>query len=223
MCYHPPAMQPGELFILSAPSGAGKTTLIQALLASGLGRDGEIAFSVSHTTRSPRSGETDGEDYHFVDRRRFEKMIEAALFLEWAEVHGNLYGTAESEVLPRLEQGQDVVLDIDVQGAEQVMRRYPGAHGILVLPPSYRDLEQRLRRRGLDDDRVIARRLAASVREIERYERYGYVIVNDDAPRAGEALAALIIARRHRLARMRDRVEQVLADFRAAAGGAYRT
>jgi guanylate kinase len=218
-------MQRGELFILSAPSGAGKTTLIQALLTSGLATgDGEIAFSVSHTTRSPRGGEQDGEDYHFVDRARFEAMVDEGRFLEWAEVHGNLYGTAWDEVTPRLERGADVVLDIDVQGAEIVMARFPEAQSVLVLPPSYADLQRRLRRRGLDGADVIARRLAASVREIERYECYRYVIVNDDAQKAAYALAAVIIARRHSLGRMRGPVEAVLADFRAAAlGGASQT
>jgi guanylate kinase len=218
-------MQRGELFILSAPSGSGKTTLIDALLRGGTGEiasaaaRGEIAFSISHTTRAPRAGERDGVDYHFVDRPRFEAMAAAGRFLEWAPVHGHLYGTACEEVLPRLARGVDVVLDIDVQGAEIVMARHSEAHGIFILPPSYAVLVERLTRRGLDDGPAIARRLAVSLGEIERYVRYEYVIINDEARRAGEALAAIILEKRHRLSRMRERVAGVLADFQAAAGG----
>lgn len=212
-------MQRGELFILSAPSGAGKTTLIHALLASELGERGEVAFSVSHTTRPPRRAEREGVDYHFVDRDRFERMVEERRFLEWAEVHGNLYGTARDEVEPRLAAGVDVVLDLDVEGAAAVRAIHPTAVGILVLPPSYADLARRLHDRGLDGASAITRRLAASVREIELYEQYGYVIVNDDAHRAGEALVAVIVAQRHKLPRMRERVDAVLQDFRAAVEG----
>lgn len=211
-------MQRGELFILSAPSGSGKTTLIDALLGGGLGEHGEVAFAVSHTTRAPREGERDGVEYHFVSREEFEAMVDAERFLEWAEVHGNLYGTSRDEVLPRLERGIDVVLDIDVQGADIVMSRYPEAHGIFILPPSYRALVDRLTGRGLDEPGAIARRLAVSLSEIECYNRYEYVIVNDRARRASEALAAIIVEKRHRLARMRERVTTVLADFHAAGG-----
>lgn len=211
-------MQRGELFILSAPSGSGKTTLIDALLRGGHGADGRLAFSVSHTTRGPRQGEREGEDYFFVDRPTFEAMAAAGRFLEWAEVYGNLYGTSADEVLGRLDQGVDVLLDIDVQGAESLLKRFPAAHGIFILPPSYAALVARLSQRGLDEAPAIARRLAVSLSEIERYERYGYVIVNDDADRACEALAAIILEKRQRLERMGERVAAVLADFKAAAG-----
>jgi guanylate kinase len=206
-------MPPGELFILSAPSGAGKTTLIQALVAGGFADLGGLAFSVSHTTRQPRQGEADGRDYHFVDRATFEAMVEADAFLEWAKVHDNFYGTSRGEVFPRLERGIDVLLDIDVQGAEQVIARCPEAHGIFVLPPSYEDLERRLRRRALDDERTIARRLAVSLAEIKRYDRYHYVIINDDARRASEVLAAIILEKRHRRERMQSKVQEILRDF----------
>jgi guanylate kinase len=206
-------MPPGELFILSAPSGAGKTTLIQALVAGGFADLGGLAFSVSHTTRRPRQGEIDGRDYHFVDRTTFEAMVEADAFLEWAKVHDNFYGTSREEVVPRLERGIDVLLDIDVQGADQVIARCPAAHGIFVLPPSYEDLERRLRRRALDDERTIARRLAVSLAEIKRYDRYHYVIINEDARRASEVLAAIILEKRHRRERMQPRVQEILRDF----------
>jgi guanylate kinase len=206
-------MNRGELFIVSAPSGAGKTTLIQGLMKDALSRFGGLVFSVSFTTRKPRQGETDGKDYHFVDHATFQSMIAADRFLEWAQVHDNFYGTANDEVFPRLDKGLDVVLDIDVQGAERVLARHPQAHGIFVMPPSYEDLEERLHRRGLDDEQVIARRLAVARREMQRYDRYHYVIVNDDAQRAGEALAGIILEKRHRKERMLDRVEEILEDF----------
>lgn len=210
-------MQRGELYILSAPSGAGKTTLIHALLASELGGRGEVVFSVSYTTRPPRRAERDGVDYRFVGRPEFERMIAEGRFLEWAEVHGNLYGTARDEVEPRLAAGIDVVLDVDVQGAAAVQALYPQAISVLVLPPTYAELERRLHERGLDRAPAIARRLAASLTEIERYDRYAYVIINADAHRAGAALVAVITAQRHKLARMREQVDAVIDDFRAAA------
>lgn len=206
----------GELFILSAPSGTGKTTLIHSMLEGGLADFGDIVFSVSHTTRRSRQGEVDGRDYHFVSRQAFSSMIAADAFLEWAEVHNNYYGTAREEVFPRLEEGLDVIMDIDVQGAERVLSRYPEAHSIFIMPPSYSDLEKRLEMRGLDDPEQIARRLAVSLWEIRRYRRYQYVIINDDAKRASDILAAIILDKRHRLGRMEPQVEAVLEDFQAA-------
>lgn len=206
-------MTPGELFILSAPSGAGKTTLIQNLVHGRFSDLGGLAFAVSHTTRQPRQGELDGRDYQFVDHATFLGMIEADAFLEWAKVHDNYYGTSRQEVFPRLERGIDVLLDIDVQGAEQVVSRVPEAHSIFVLPPGYDALERRLRGRGLDDDATIARRLAVSVGEVNRYDRYRYVIINDDARRASEALAAIILEKRYRRERIQSRVQEILRDF----------
>lgn len=205
----------GELFILSAPSGAGKTTLIQEIMQppSLPGGIGGLEFSVSYTTRAPRQGEADGRDYHFVDHATFLSMIDDHRFLEWAQVHGNFYGTANDEVFPRLEQGIDVLLDIDVQGAERVMGRHPEAHGIFVMPPSYQDLEVRLKRRGLDDPQAIARRLAVAQSEMSRYDRYRYVIINDDVQRASGVLAAIILEKRHRQPRMDGRVQEILKDF----------
>jgi guanylate kinase len=206
-------MQRGELFILSAPSGSGKTTLIQSLMKGGLAGFGGVAFSVSHTTRKPRQGEIDGQHYHFVDHAAFQAMIAEDRFLEWAVVHDNYYGTSLDEVMPRLAAGIDMLLDIDVQGAERVMARYPEAHSIFVLPPSYHDLEVRLNRRGLDDPEQIARRLAVSLSEIKRYDRYHYVIINDDANRASEVLAAIILEKRQRQERMLGRVQEILRNF----------
>ncbi|HEY9421630.1 MAG TPA: guanylate kinase [Thermoanaerobaculia bacterium] len=208
-------IHPGELFIVSAPSGTGKTTLISHLLQEGLPRLPGLEFSVSYTTRKPRQGEVDSKDYHFVDHETFLSMIAATAFLEWAEVHGNYYGTAASEVFPRLEQGIDVLLDIDVQGAERILAKNPKAHGIFIMPPSYEDLERRLHKRGLDDPHVIAGRLAASQQEMDRYDRYQYVIINDDARRASDVLASIILEKRHRRERMQARVQEILRDFEA--------
>jgi guanylate kinase len=209
-------MPRGDLFILSAPSGTGKTTLIHAMLRGGTGSLRDLVFSVSHTTRAPRRGEVDGADYHFVDRDAFQKMIAADRFLESAEYNENYYGTTWDEVVPRLEKGIDVIMDIDVQGAERVLLRYPEALGIFVMPPSFGALRERLEQRSLDEADAVRRRLALSFWEIKRYKLYHYAIINDDAARASEALAAIILARRHRRERMEQRAEGVLADFEDA-------
>lgn len=210
----------GELFILSAPSGTGKTTLIQNTLEGPAGAFGGLAFSVSHTTRKPRRGEVDGEDYHFVDRETFQRMIAGEAFLEWAEVHNNYYGTSKEEVFPRLERGVDVLADIDVQGAERVLARYPEASSIFIMPPSFEDLKRRLSQRGLDDPQEISRRLSVAIWEIKRYHQYDHVIINDDAARASAALAAIILERRHRRERMEEAVAEVLEDFQTASPAA---
>ena len=209
----------GDLFILSAPSGAGKTTLIRKMMEGPVGLHGGTVFSVSHTTRAPREGEVDGRDYHFVSADRFQRMIANEEFLEWEEVHGNYYGTSLAEVRPRLEEGLDVILDIDVKGAETVLSHEEDAIGIFILPPSYAALEARLRSRGLDDPTEISRRLAVSLWEIRRYQQYEYVIINRDVERASEALASVILARRHRAGRCREAAEAVLRDFESAFPG----
>ena len=206
-------MQRGEAFIVSAPSGAGKTTIIQRVMDGPLGRSGSLVYSVSHTSRAARRGEVDGRDYHFVDAATFERMVEEGAFLEWAEVHGEYKGTSRSAVEPPLERGLDVLLDIDVQGAEQLLPRMPEAHGIFVLPPSYAELERRLRDRALDRAETIARRLGVSLWEIKRYKLYEYVIINDDLELASDALAAIILDKRHRLDRTGERVATVIRDF----------
>lgn len=216
-------MARGELFILSAPSGTGKTTLIRNLLDGGRRAVGNLHFSVSHTTRAPRREEVDGEHYHFVCRERFQRMIDEGAFLEWAEVHGNLYGTARDEVLPRLAAGIDVLLDIDVQGAERVLAQHAGSVSVFVLPPSYAVLRERLHGRGLDDEEEIDRRLAASLSEIKRYERYGYVIINRDAEQASAMLASIVLARRHQVERMREDVESIVRSFESSEVAAAAT
>lgn len=208
-------MPRGDLFIVSAPSGAGKTTLIQSMMASGAVAPQSLRFSVSHTTRRPRAGEVDGAAYHFVAVAEFEQMIAADQFLEHANVYGNLYGTSRREVEPSLAAGLDVILDVDVQGAEQVLARMPTAVSIFILPPSHESLRQRLERRGADDRRSMDRRLEVAISEIRCYERYQYVIVNDDAARASRELAAIVAAQRQRLDRMRATVLDVVQRFDA--------
>jgi guanylate kinase len=207
-------MRKGEIFIVAAPSGTGKDTLIEGLIAGKWADLEDIVHSVSHTTRKPRAGEVDGTDYHFVDRSAFQKMISEDQFLEWAEYNRHRYGTSKQEVLPRLDRGIDVVLDIEVQGAEQILRRLDNAHGILILPPSYEVLEERLRKRGSDEADQIAARLAVSLWEIERYELFDYVIINDDLRLASQALAAIILEKRHRREPQEERVQAILSGFR---------
>ena len=212
-------MSPGCLFVISAPSGTGKNTLIRAVLERDVEGSGRLVHSVSHTTRRPRRGEIDGRDYHFIDRPTFERMIEERRFLEWAEVYGDYKGTSVEEVDPRLVGGIDVIMDIDVQGARQLFAGRPEAIGIFILPPSRSEMERRIRSRGLDGPEQIARRLALSRWEIERYSDYDYAIINDDLARASEALAAIILDKRHRRERMEDRVQEILIDFPASGNG----
>lgn len=186
----------GLLFIVAAPSGAGKTSMVQALLE----RDPRVSLSVSYTTRPPRPGEVDGRHYHFVARPVFEGMIARAEFLESALVHGNYYGTSERWVRDRLDAGTDILLEIDWQGAAQVRRHLPDGIGIFILPPSLEALEQRLRGRAQDAEDVIARRLAAARDELSHVGEFDYVIINDDFDRAVDDLCAVVRASRLRTA-----------------------
>ena len=173
----------GTLFIVSSHSGGGKTTLIRRLLAKPPGEP--LRFSVSHTTRTKRDGEGDGREYHFVSAAEFEKMARRGEFLEHNEVHGNFYGTAKSEVLPRLAAGEDVILDIDVQGARDVLEALPESISIFIVPGSPEELERRLRKRGLDGEDAIRKRLINAAKEVAQASSFQYVIVNEDIERAG--------------------------------------
>jgi guanylate kinase len=203
----------GEIVVLSAPSGAGKTTLIQRCFERYPRVAAGLRFSVSHTTRPPRRGEVDGRDYHFVERPAFEEMVAAGSFLEWAVVHGRLYGTSLDAIEPDLDRGLDVLLDIDVQGARQVRQSHPQAVSVFVMPPSFAVLERRLRGRALDADEQIERRLQTAIEEIREHEHYDYVILNDDLDGASEALAAVFLARRFRRPRMQRQIDRILEQF----------
>jgi len=205
----------GTLYIISAPSGAGKTSLVSALLEK-TGK--QLALSVSHTTRRPRPGEVDGRDYHFVDSTDFSDMIDAGVFLEHAQVFDNFYGTSRLGVEQQLSAGQDVILEIDWQGARQVRKALPGAVGIFILPPSLEALEERLRGRGQDDDAVIARRMRDAVSEMTHYGEYDYLIINDDFELALEELATVMRCRRLRLPLQEQRLAGQLAALLEAAG-----
>lgn len=182
----------GTLFVISAPSGAGKTSLVKALIDSTPG----ISVSVSHTTRPKRPGEQDGVNYHFVSREAFEERLNQADFLEEAEVFGNRYGTSKTWVNEQLAQGTDVILEIDWQGAQQIRRLLPDSVGVFILPPSRTVLEQRLRGRGQDSEAVIAQRLAQATDEMSHHVEYQYLVINDDFDTALAELRAIVMAQR---------------------------
>jgi guanylate kinase len=188
-------MKQGTLFIISAPSGAGKTSLVGEILS----RSDNIQASVSHTTRERRSGEEDGVNYHFVTQSEFLKMVDDDSFLEHAEVFGNHYGTSESWVRMTLELGIDVILEIDWQGAEQARKHFPSSQSIFILPPSKQALQERLTLRGQDNKEVIDRRIAAATQEMSHYIDADYPIINDDFETARTQLESIITAQRCRL------------------------
>ncbi len=181
------ANRTGVLYIVSAPSGAGKTSLVKALLKA----DPAIRLSVSYTTRAPRPGESDGRDYHFVNRERFEIMLADGEFLEHAEVYGNYYGTSRGSIAHDLNYGHDILLEIDWQGAAQVKRHFPEAASIFILPPSFNALRTRLKGRGQDSDDVIEHRLAAAADDVSHADAFDYIIVNDDFDHALADLVAI--------------------------------
>lgn len=188
----------GSLFVISAPSGAGKTSLVQALV----GNVDNVGVSVSHTTRRQRPGEVHGVNYHFTDRDAFEQMIERGDFLEQAEVFGNLYGTSKTWVEETLQAGRDVILEIDWQGAQQVRRLMPDSVGVFILPPSREVLRDRLVGRSTDAAEVIERRLAQAAEDMSHFAEFDYVIINDRFERAHADLAAVVVAQRSRVNRL---------------------
>jgi guanylate kinase len=199
----------GQLFVVSAPSGAGKTSLVNALLE----HDPQLVISVSYTTRAPREGEVNGRHYHFIDQQTFEALREAGEFLEWAEVFGNLYGTHGRTTRDVLASGKDVILEIDWQGARQVRESFPGCHGIFILPPSLETLRARLGHRGQDSEDVIEGRMAKARAEISHCGEFEHVVVNDDFEQALAELRTIIGDCRGRRPRERSRPDGLLAEL----------
>jgi guanylate kinase len=196
----------GNLFVISAPSGAGKTSLVHALLDT----NPQIALSVSYTTREPRPGELDGKDYHFVSRETFLEMATHGEFLESAEVYGNLYGTSQTWIRRAITNGQDILLEIDWQGAAQVRRLFPDCVSIFILPPSITALGQRLKERGKDNDAVIAKRMAAVREDIAHVAEFNYVIINDNLDVALRELNAVVLSARLRCANQLSRHQALI-------------
>ena len=199
--------QRGKLFVIAAPSGAGKTSLVRALMQ----RRPTLRFSISYTTRQQRPNERDGHDYFFVDKPQFERMVAAGDFLEHARVFDNYYGTSRSQVERILDAGQDVLLEIDWQGAQQIRRTLPECRSIFVLPPSRAALEQRLRGRRTDSDEVIARRLRDSLADLSHWSEFDYIVVNDDFDRATGELEAIVTGQGEHLRRDRAELRELLA------------
>jgi guanylate kinase len=199
----------GTLFVVSAPSGTGKTTVVERLVQV----VPNLALSRSYTSRPARPGEADGVDYNFVHRSRFEEMVAADAFLEWADVFGNLYGTCAADVEAQLAAGHDLVLVIDVQGARQVRQRCAGTVGVFVMPPSFQILEQRLRGRSKDREEAMQRRLRTARAEVAAFTEYDYVVVNDELGACVDRLRAIVIAERLRLSSVRWVAESIVDTF----------
>jgi guanylate kinase len=201
--------QRGKLFVIAAPSGAGKTSLVRALMQ----RRPTLRFSISYTTRKQRPNERHEHDYFFVAKEKFEQMRDAGEFLEHARVFDNYYGTSRSQVERLLEAGQDVLLEIDWQGAQQIRRALPECRSIFVLPPSRAALEQRLRNRGTDSDEVIARRLRDSLADLSHWSEFDYIVVNDEFDRATGDLEAIVTGQGESLRRDRAELKELLAQL----------
>jgi len=201
----------GILFVVSSPSGGGKGTLIHRVLNSVPG----LSYSVSYTTRAPRNGEVDGVDYFFVSVQKFEELVAAGEFLEWARVHGNLYGTSRQQVLKEMAAGSDIILEVDVQGATSVRKLLNDSVSSFILPPSFEVLRQRLIARGTDSPLELELRLRNAPIELRQYVAFDYVIINDAADRAAEQLAAIIYAERARRDRQEQEIRRVAATFPA--------
>jgi guanylate kinase len=203
-------MKGGTLFVVVAPSGAGKTSLVNELLR----RDGRLRLSISYTTRAPREGEAHGREYHFIDRNRFERMIASGDFLEHANVYGNYYGTSKRWIETELAGDNDVLLEIDWQGARQVRSLFPEMVGIFVLPPSISELRRRLEARGKDAPETIATRMASARNEVSHVLEFEYIIVNEEFDSAVSDLQAIVRASRVARARQSVRVASLLAEFK---------
>jgi len=202
----------GTLFVVSAPSGGGKGTIIRSVLDVAT----NLSYSVSYTTRAPRNGEVEGREYFFVDRNTFEEMVAAGEFLEWANVHGNLYGTAKQQILDVTANGVDIILEVDVQGAASVRKLLVDSISVFILPPSYEVLRDRLIARGTDSPEELEIRLRNAPQELSQYTAFDYVILNDRLDRAAAQLASIIDAERARCVRQETVVNAVIEKFKLA-------
>jgi guanylate kinase len=202
-----------NVYIVSAPSGSGKTTLLQSVLKTFK----DLKFSVSHTTRLPRQGERDGVDYLFTERAKFREMADRDDFLEWAEYYGQLYGTSRAFVEEHVAAGRDVILDIDVNGARQVKDKIRDAIAVFIMPPSFSELERRLRSRRQESDEAINRRLEIARSEVPLYRNYDYIVINDVLEDSVQALEAIVRAGRARPGRQQERIEEIIASFGGTA------
>jgi guanylate kinase len=199
----------GILFVVSSPSGGGKGTLIQRVLK----KVANLSYSVSFTTRAPRTGEIDGREYFFVTQEQFEQSVAANEFLEWANVHGKLYGTSSKQVFREISEGRDIILEVDVQGAASIRALVPDSVSVFILPPSFEVLRQRLIARGTDSPDELNIRLRNAPTELKDYTAFQYVVINDDADRAADQLAAIVYAERARLSRQEPRIRNVVEAF----------
>lgn len=202
-------MTKGILYIISAPSGAGKSSLVRAIVH----KLADVVVSVSHTTRPMREGEVDGQDYHFIDESRFSAMVEQGDFLEHAQVFGNYYGTSKQSIEAQLLSGKDVILEIDWQGARQIRQRMNDSKSVYILPPSISALKQRLSNRGQDTDEVIDARMREAVSEMSHYGEFDYIVINDDFDEATEQLASIFVCNRMLLDNQQRRNAELLADL----------
>ncbi len=199
----------GDIFVISAPSGTGKTTLAGRLLSD----FPTLVFSVSYTTRPPRSNEINGKDYFFISKGEFEKKIAQGEMIEWAEVYGNYYGTSATFLRQKIEEGKDILLDIDIQGAKQVKQRFPESVLIFISPPSFKELEYRLKKRGTDPPEIIAKRLQAAKLEMEAAKDFDHIVINDDFKKAIREIKAIIVAYKTRVTKRWWQVKNILRSF----------
>ena len=207
-------MTNGTLYIISAASGAGKTTLVSAVLE----QVDDLEVSVSHTTRAPREGEVDGVNYHFVDKGTFEAMVEDSEFIEYATVFGNMYGTSRQHIQEQLLKGKDVILEIDWQGARQIRQLMPDCRSVYIVPPSTEALRERLTSRGKDDEDIITRRMHEAISEMSHYVEFDYLIINDDFDEARDNLAAIIRGNRMLHEHQQQKHADLLARLLGSAG-----